>query len=160
MAADSSELPRIKQAKLKIASYCAYQERCHSEVTEKLYSYDLHREEVEEIIAWLITENFLNEERFAIAFAGGKFRLKKWGRLKIKQALEQKKVSQYSINKSLKEIQQEDYLQTIEGHILSLKDKKQAPNVFVLRDRISRAIIAKGFEPELVWQQLRTIIPE
>jgi regulatory protein len=160
MASDYTEQPRITQAKQKIAAYCAYQERCHSEVTQKLYSYDLYSEEVEELVAWLITENYLNEERFALAFAGGKFRIKKWGKLKIKLALEQKKVSSYSINKSLLEIPQDDYEQTVEAHIRQLQDKKNEANVFILRNRISRQIIAKGFEPDLVWQKLRTIIPD
>ena len=78
-------LPKIKQ-------YCAYQERCHKEVREKLYSFGLNKEEVNEIISTLINENYLNEERFAIQFAGGKFRMKQWGRIKIKMGLKAKKV--------------------------------------------------------------------
>nr|MDQ6905158.1 RecX family transcriptional regulator [Bacteroidota bacterium] len=100
-------IPKIKQ-------YCAYQERCHAEVKDKLYSFGLHRKDVDEIIAGLIGENYLNEERFAIQYAGGKFRIKHWGKNKIKQALKLKQVSEYCIKKALKEIDYSDYLKTFE----------------------------------------------
>lgn len=150
----------IKEAKIKIASYCAYQERCHSEVTTKLYEYGLFRDQVEEVIAWLITENYLNEERFASTFAGGKFRVKKWGNLKIRRALEQKRVSEYSISKALKELDGENYLNTIKELIVAQQRKIKDPNVYIVRNKVARHIIGKGFEPEAVWQQLMIAIPE
>ncbi len=151
------ETEKHKKVKLKIASYCAYQERCQQEVRSKLYSYELFKEEVEELLAWLITENYLNEERFAITFAGGKFRIKKWGKFKITQALKQKAISDYCIKKAMQEIGQEDYLATI----ASLIDKKMAEyslrvsNPFQLRNKTAKYIISKGFEPDLVWQVLQ-----
>ena len=90
-----------EQALQKIKHYCAYQERCHNEVKEKLYNLGVWKKEHDEIIATLIEENYLNEERFAIAFAGGRFRIKKWGRVKIKYELKQKQVSDYCIKKSI-----------------------------------------------------------
>ena len=81
----------------KIKHYCAYQERCHSEVKEKLYSFGLYKQQVENILSKLIEDNYLNEERFAIAFAGGKFRMKHWGRKKIEYELRQKQVSTFCI---------------------------------------------------------------
>jgi len=98
-----------EQALPKIKQYCAYQERCHAEVREKLYSYRLYKNEVDQLISQLIEENYLNEERFAIQYAGGKFRMNQWGRVKIKYALRQKQVSDYSIKKGLKEIGEADY---------------------------------------------------
>ena len=77
----------------KIKHYCAYQERCHGEVRNKLYSFDLKKKNVEDIIARLIEEDYLNEERFALAFARGKFRMKRWGKEKIFFALKQKHFS-------------------------------------------------------------------
>src|ERR1700754_4898085 len=91
-----------EQALQKLRHYCAYQERCHAEVKEKLYSFGLRKQMVEESIAQLI------EERFAIQFAGGKFRMKQWGRVKIKHALKQKQVSTYCINRAMKELEAED----------------------------------------------------
>jgi regulatory protein len=75
------------EAKGKIQRYCAYQERSHQEVRNKLYSFGLYSDEVDNLLTDLITDGFLNEERFAKAFAGGKFRMKKWGRIKIVNAL-------------------------------------------------------------------------
>ena len=103
------------QAFQKIKQYCAYQERCHKEVAEKLYGYGLYKKEVEIILTNLIEENFLNEERFAIAFAGGKFRMKQWGRVKIKYDLKQKGVSNFCITLALKEIDEETYLKTVQS---------------------------------------------
>ena len=97
------------EALQKAKQYCAYQERCHSEVKEKLYSFGLHKKEVDELLSNLIGENYLNEERFAIQFAGGKFRIKQWGRVKIKYALKQKQVSEYCIKKALASIPENDY---------------------------------------------------
>src|ERR1041384_7614127 len=104
----------LEQAYQKLKHYCAYQERCHSEVKEKLYQLGIRKKDHDEIIAALIEENYLNEERFAISFAGGKFRMKQWGRLKIKQALKQRQVSEYCIKKALKEIDEKTYRKTLE----------------------------------------------
>ena len=84
-----------EQALPKIKQYCAYQERCHSEVKEKLYSFGLYKKDVDQLMAHLIEENYLNEERFAIQYAGGKFRMKIWGKVKLKLALRQMQVSEY-----------------------------------------------------------------
>lgn len=150
----------LSEAKKKIATYCAYQERCHSEVATKLYAYGLYREQVEELTAWLITENYLNEERFALTYAGGKFRVKKWGKLKIRQALEYKKVSAYSISNALHQIEEKDYLSTITDLIIHQQKKVDEANVYIRRNRIAKYLNSKGFEPDLVWQQLKSIIPD
>ncbi len=85
----------------KIIQYCIYQERAHQEVRDKLYQYGLRSIEVETIISKLIEENYLNEERFAIQYAGGKFRMKQWGKIKIKYALKAKGINDYVIKKAL-----------------------------------------------------------
>lgn len=137
-------LPKIKQ-------YCAYQERCHSEVREKLYSFGLHQDEVEEIISGLITENYLNEERFAIHFAGGKFRMKQWGKIKIKQALKYKQVSDYCIRKALKEIDSTEYEKTfqklVQQKVKSLKGEK---NIFIKKRKLQDFLLQKGFETNMI----------
>jgi regulatory protein len=139
------------QSLSKIKQYCAYQERCHSEVKTKLYSFGLTRDEVEEIVYVLITENYLNEERFAIHFAGGKFRIKKWGRNKIKQALKFKQISDYCINKALKQIEEAEYQKTFfnlaDKKIDSLKTEK---NIFIKKRKLRDYLIQKGFEMHLV----------
>src|SRR5215475_10354937 len=102
-----------EQAIQKLRHYCGYQERCHSEVREKLYELGVWKKDHDEIIATLIEENYLNEERFAIAFAGGKFRVKQWGRVKIKYELKQKQVNDYSIRKALQQIDEKKYKTTL-----------------------------------------------
>ena len=102
-----------EQALQKLKHYCAYQERCHNDVKEKLYKLGVWKKEHDEIIAALIEENYLNEERFAIAYTGGKFRINSWGRVKIKYALKQKQVSEYCIKKAMKQISEEDYMKLL-----------------------------------------------
>ena len=150
----------LAEARQKIASYCAYQERAHSEVEEKLYSYGLHRDEVEELLAWLISENFVNEERFAITFAGGKFRVKRWGKLKIKMYLQQRKVSEYSINKALAAIDETTYTESVDYLIERATHNLKAKNIYEFRDKISRSVIAKGYEPELVWDRIKRLVKD
>ena len=103
----------LEQGLQKARHYCAYQERCHSEVKEKLYSMGLARAQVEEALATLIEEKYLDEQRFAIQFAGGHFRMKQWGAVRIRYALKQKRVSDYCIGKALEAIDDEEYERTL-----------------------------------------------
>ena len=102
-----------EQALQKLKHYCGYQERCHLEVKEKLYSLGVRKQDHDEILAKLIEENYLNEERFAVQFAGGKFRINHWGRRKISYALKEKQVSEYLIRKALK-IDEDEYFKTLQ----------------------------------------------
>lgn len=133
--------------------YCVYQERAHSEVRSKLYEWGLWKKDVEEIIAQLITENFLNEERFAIALAGGKFRIKKWGKVKIRLELKRKQVSDYCISRALAEIDDADYRTTLKEIIRKKSSGKQKLNP-AERGAIARYAVSRGFEGNLVWEML------
>jgi regulatory protein len=149
-----------QQIRQKIERYCAYQERCHQEVREKLYDLGASSNEVEETITALILDGFLNEERFAKAFAGGKFRMKKWGRLKIVNELERKGISKNCIKSGLKEIPEDDYLSALEK-VLSEKIRLvDEENIYVKRDKVSNYAIQRGYEPELTWQVLRVLLPD
>jgi regulatory protein len=148
-----------EQAKEKIQRYCAYQERSHQEVRSKLYTYGLYRNDVEEILSALITDGFLNEERFAKAFAGGKFRIKKWGRIKIAHALEAKGISKNCIRIGLKEVEENFYLETLRQLLLQKQQALKEENEYILRDKLSRYVILKGYEPELVWKQINELVP-
>lgn len=139
------------QALPKIKHYCAYQERSHAEVKEKLYSYGLFKKDVEEVIALLIEENFLNEERFASQFAGGHFRTKKWGRVKITYALKQKKVSPYCIKIALKQIDEETYLKTLNQLFNDkLKSLRGEKNIFIKKRKLQDFLLQKGYERGLI----------
>ena len=142
-------LPQIKQ-------YCVYRERCHSEVKEKLYSLGLYKNDVEQLMAQLIEENYLNEERFAIQYAGGKFRMNQWGRVKIKHALRQKQVSEYSIKKGLKEISESDYKKTLEKLAAQkLKALKNEKNIFIKKRKLQDYLLQKGYESELIKEVIK-----
>lgn len=143
-----------EQALQKLKHYCAYQERCHSEVKEKLYSLGVWKKDHDGIIATLIQENYLNEERFAIAFAGGKWRMKQWGRVKIKYELKQRQVSEYCIKKALKQIGEEEYREVLkrlaEEKYTSLKKEQYLVRKKKTMDYLTR----RGFEAELVNETL------
>jgi regulatory protein len=138
------------QALKKLEHYCAYQERCHSEVRSKLYDYGLNTTDVDKVTAHLIAENFLNEERFAIAFAGGKFRVKDWGKVKIKYELKGRQVSDYCIRKALAQIDLDDY----ENKLNKLAEKKwestKATNVWDKMAKTTTYLMQKGYESDLV----------
>lgn len=145
-----------EKALQKIKHFCSYQERCHREVKEKLYSFGLYKNETESLLSQLIEENYLNEERYAVAFAGGKFRIKQWGKVKIKHELRQRMVSDYCIKKALASISADEYEKTIEklfeGKKSSLKAEK---NIFITKQKIQAFLIQKGFESALILGYLK-----
>jgi regulatory protein len=147
------------EAYARITRYCAYQERSHDEVRDKLLSLGQRSDTVEELISKLIIDGFVNEERFAKAFAGGKFRIKHWGRLKIEQALKAHDISSKCIAIGLREIDDDDYRATIKKLVQKKSDSITEENLYKRRDIISKYVIAKGFEPELVWEMLKEEIP-
>ena len=150
---------RQLEAKAKAAKYCAYQERSQKEVRNKLYDLGLYRDEVEEVISSLIMDNYINEERFAKAYVGGKFRMKKWGRKKIQMGLKQYDISPYCLKKGLEEIDEADYRSVL----FDLAEKKNnfimEDNLFAKRNKIAKYLIGRGFESELVWNTVKEIIP-
>lgn len=144
-----------EQAFQKLKHFCGYQERCHKEVREKLFSLGIGKTERDEVIARLIEENYLNEERFAIAFAGGKFRIKQWGRIKIRGELKKRGISDYCINKAIKQINDEEYIQTIrklaEKYSSSLKEE----TAIIRKKKTIDHLLQKGFESELMYRLIK-----
>ncbi len=138
-----------EQAIQRIRHYCAYQERAQQEVRDKLYELGMTMDEVEEIMSDLIAENFLNEERFATQFAGGHFRIKGWGKVKIQHALQQKRVSGYNIKIGLKAIDEDDYVKTLQGLATkkwnSLKGERGLSRIA----KTQAFLHQRGFEPIL-----------
>lgn len=110
----------------------------------------MYTEDVNILISDLITNNFLNEERFAEAFVSGKFRIKKWGKIKIKQHLKQKRISDYSINKGLSQIDEKDYLQTMKDLIDSKCRLTKFKNDWDKRAKLKRFLYGKGYETDLI----------
>jgi len=143
------------QAILKAEHYCAYQERCQQEMRDKLYEWGLFPDAVENIIAKLITDNFLNEERFAKAYAGGKFRIKKWGRIKIKLELKKRKISDYCIKQGMKEIPEDAYLETLKQLIEKKSKDIKGGKEHIRHFKIANYIASRGFENDLIWEVLK-----
>ncbi len=149
-----------EQALKKAESYCAYQERAQQEVRDKLYEWGLKSTDVEEAIAKLISSNFINEERFAKAYAGGKFRIKKWGKVKIRIELKKKNISEYCIKKGMAEIEFRDYIKTL-NYILE-KKSKEIPNrkSQIKNYKLAQYAISRGYESDLVWDIIKEMTTE
>lgn len=140
----------------KAESYCAYQERSQQEVRNKLYDWGLWPNEVEEVISELIENNFLNEERFARAYVSGKFNIKRWGKIKIKQGLKLKKITDKMIAIALNTIDYDDYLQTIldtaEKKLPTIKEKE----AYKRKYKLVSYLLGKGFENDLILEVLKS----
>ncbi len=138
----------------KLQAYCAYQERCHQEVVAKLFDLGIYGENQDNIIAQLISENFLNEERFAIAYARGKFRIKQWGKIRIRQALKLRQIPEYSIKKAMQGIDTEGgYLETL-TKVISTKAKDYEGDR-QKKQKLAAFAMQRGFESELIWDILK-----
>ncbi|MEN9299766.1 MAG: hypothetical protein RLZZ429_2079 [Bacteroidota bacterium] len=145
------------QAWQKIRHFCAYQERSHFETKEKLFGYGLSKTDVDTLISRLIEEDYLNEARFAAQFAGGHFRIKKWGRVKIVYALKQKRVSPVNIKYALKEIDEVNY-KAILMRLAETKWRLLKHEQYLNRQaKTSQYLINKGYEPGLVQEVIQQI---
>jgi regulatory protein len=139
-----------KVALTKVESWCAYQERCQQEVRDKLYSWGLWPDAIENIIVELISRNFVNEERFAVAYAGGKFRIKKWGKQKIKMELKKRRIPDAIIQKALKEIGADDYDEVLENTLEKKWRMEKEKDPWKKKMKVMRYMMSKGFETEAV----------
>jgi regulatory protein len=142
----------VKEATVKLMQFCAYRDRSHKEVEEKLKEMNMIPAAQEQIIIKLMQENFLNEERFARSFVRGKFRIKKWGRIKIKQELKLKDISNPVIKIALTEIDESDYISTLhevaEKKVRLLKES----NPFKKRKKLADHLLRRGYEASLVYE--------
>jgi regulatory protein len=147
----------IKEAIHKIEHYCAYQERCHEEVAQKLRSMKMDADEIDTIMVHLISDNFLNEERFAQSFARGKHRIKHWGKIRIVNELKAKKITQTLINIALKEISTEEYLSTF--HTLADRNWEsiKETNLLKKRKKFCDYLLRRGFESNLIFEKAKEL---
>lgn len=144
----------IKDALKKIEHYCAYQERCHEEVESKLRNMKMDSNEIDQIIAQLIKDNFLNEERFARSFARGKHRIKHWGNIRITNELKFRKINQRLITTALNEITPDEYFETFEKLALRTWENTRETNTMKKRKKVCDSLLRKGFESALVYEQV------
>lgn len=137
----------------ELRRWCAVQERCHEDIRLKLIEHQIFGDDLEDILATLITEDFLNETRYALAYVSGKFKINEWGRIKILSGLKQKKISQYNINKAIKQLDEIAYAQTLEKHfnkkLKEVKIKTQEGKM-----KMMNFLLQKGFESDLILKKI------
>ncbi len=143
----------------KLQNFCAYKERCHSEVRTKLLKLEVYGDKLEEIMSALIQEDFLNEERYAISYARGKYRINQWGKYKIKMNLKSKRVSDYCIKKGLDNIDQEEYFENLVQLLQKQKRiySNKALNDYQLKSKLFKFAAGKGYETEIIKQSLEEL---
>jgi len=155
MKARARKIITPHQALLKIESWCAYQERCQTEVREKLSSWDLESDVIENIIVHLISNGFLNEERFAFTYARGKFRIKKWGKRKIRMELRRKFVPEKIISTAVKDIDDEEYMEGLRSVILKRWNAEKEKNLQLKKLKVLKYVISRGFEQDIINDELK-----
>ncbi len=144
----------LEELKGKMEAYCAYQDRCHKEVEEKLREYDLIPEARDMILLHLLEEGYLNEERFARSFARGRFRIKKWGRIRIERELRLRDISAYNIRQGLSEIASEDYEQTLSDLAEKKFEQVTEKHPMKKRKKVADFLLRRGFESQKVYAKL------
>ena len=138
----------------KISLYCSYQERSHKEVLLKISKSNISKNETDKIVAKLITENFLNETRYAIAYARGKFRIKNWGKIKIINKLKQQNISPWNINKAIDEIDKDEYSKSFNLIFNKLNLKYNYLKKIYRKKKILSILYSKGWEYDLIIDSL------
>lgn len=148
----------LKEVKRKLEQYCVYQDRCHQEVENKLKEFRLIPIAKEEILLHLMQHDFLNEERFAKSFARGKFRIKKYGKLRIVRELKLRNISEYNIKTALKEIDEEKYISTAYKLVERKSETLLEANLFKKKKKIVDHMLRKGYEYTLINEAIDTVL--
>jgi regulatory protein len=147
----------IEEARLNIERYCVYQDRCHQEVRSKLLEHGIYGDILEEILSELITNSFLDEERYARSFARGKFNIKHWGRNKITAELKARHVSPYCIKLGLQEIDPDEYIKSLTSVILKKQKTTLFKNQYDKTQKLTTYAMGKGYEYEYIREVLGSI---
>lgn len=147
----------LQEASKKLEHYCAYQERCHQDVVNKLREMRMIPEAIDHIIGHLIKENYLNEERFARSFARGKFRIKKWGRNRIIAELKKRRISKFNIRAALSELEEEAYLETFDALAKKRLSQLSETNLQRKRKKLADYLFYRGWESHLVYAKIKEL---
>ena len=142
----------VKEATERIQTYCAIQDRCQWEVERKMKKWGISDEIIENILTDLILEKFVDEQRFAKSFCRGKFRIKRWGKVKIKNELKIKKISENCINKGLSQINNKEYMQVLKNVYIKKRNSLKDTNQFIRKGKTAKHLQQKGFESNLIWE--------
>lgn len=147
----------LKIAIERLKKYCALQDRCQWDVTQKMKEWGLLEITQNHILEILIQKKYVDEERFAQSFCRGKFIIKKWGRVKITNELKKKKISDICIKKGLEEIDLTEYDLLLENLLTKKNDALRDKNHFTRKSKLARFLIQRGFEGNLVWDKIREL---
>ena len=142
----------------KMQNYCSYQERSFFDVKTKLISWNVQEKIMDKIISKLVDQDYLNEERYAKAFTGGKFRINKWGKNKIINELHKKQIPDIYIQIGINEIDDNEYFNTLK-EIISKKDANlKIANQEKRMQKLANYAISRGFDRGIVWKVLNQTI--
>lgn len=153
----SKSTTSVEEVLQKLQRYCAYQERCHEEVNQKLYEFSLSQPDKDSIVVYLIENNYLNEERFVNVFTMSKLNQKKWGKIRIKNELKLRKISDYLISKALKSISNHEYETIFETLSEKIWKSITEPNLLKKRKKFCETLLRKGWESETIYQKLKQL---
>ena len=142
----------VKEATERIQSYCAIQDRCQWEIERKMKEWGVSEIIIENILTDLILEKFVDEQRFSESFCRGKFRIKRWGKVKIKNELKIKKISNNCIDKGLLQIEKKEYMKVLKDLYIKKRDSLKDTNQFIRKGKIAKHLQQKGFESKLIWE--------
>ena len=150
----------LEEAKRALEHFCAYQERCHQDVERKLKKMGMIQDAIDQIIPHLLQHGFLNETRFAKVFAGGKFRIKKWGRVRIVRELQMRGLNKRTIDIGLAEIPNVDYLETFDTLSRKRNNQLTETNIYKRRKKLADYLLYRGWESHLVYAKAKELIPD
>lgn len=157
---DQKKSYTVEEALLKLMNYCVYQDRCHKEVEQKLRDMNMFEDAQNHIITKLIEEDFLNESRFAQSFARGKFRIKKWGKIRIVRELKMKNISAYNIKLALKEISDDDYFSTLNDLAEKRWNDIKDTSMLKKKKKLADYLFYRGWESQLVYEKINELASE
>lgn len=147
----------VDEAQRKLEAYCSYQDRCHAEVVQKLKDMRMIPTAIQQIVTQLIADEYLNETRFSKSFARGKFRMKKWGKIRIVNELKARKISEYNIRMALTEIDEEEYLQTLETLVQKRKSQITETHPMKIKKKIADYLFYRGWESHLIFDKINQL---
>jgi len=141
----------------KLEKYCSFSERCKSDIIKKLYDWKVNKNQ-KEIMNHLIENNYINEKRYALLYSMGKFNSRKWGKIKISNHLKKKGIKEKDINESINEIPETKYLDALSNLIIKKSQEIKDSDIYNKKSKIARYLFQKGYESNLIWNQIETII--
>lgn len=147
----------IKNLIEQLKSYCAIQERCSDDIVTKMKSWRITNKNQNKILGILIEDDFINDKRYSKSFCRGKFRIKKWGKIKIVNELKRKNINPTTIISSLNEISDMDYIKELDTQFNKKKQSINTLNYYEKKKKIANYLIGKGYESNLVWEKLREL---